>query len=410
MSRARNLADLLDASGDVVSGALDNVPPSNDASALTTGTLPVARVPYVGRRNLIINGAMQVAQRGTSATWSNGSAYRTLDRWSHDWSMNGSMTSEQVTDAPDGFDLSLKCTVATPSTDNMSSGSEYFTLRQAIEGYNSTPLAYGTSSAKTITLSFWVKASTAATYAAGFRSNLAGTTHGNFRTFSIDAANTWEYKTLTYNPSTSYDFSNRTTLSALELHIALSCSSNLSDPTGDGNWNAGNYIGMNSADGTIGNFAALSAGETFQITGVQLEVGSVATPFEHRSYGEELALCQRYFQQSSQAGGNPYANRYVPIFRYNSAGEWYGHQEFPVPMRSDPTMTTSTGSSGTWGMWWNGTGTASLTSGLPTCDGSRHGFHFYLTNNVSTVGYGGMTTHGDGSSSYRWEWFADAEL
>ena len=332
----------------LIGGLPNQVPTNGDLGTMAFMDYDVVAPQFLagGRRNLIINGAMQVAQRGTSATWSNGSAYRTLDRWSHDWSMNGSMTSEQVTDAPDGFDLSLKCTVATPSTDNMSSGSEYFTLRQAIEGYNSTPLAYGTSSAKTITLSFWVKASTAATYAAGFRSNLAGTTHGNFRTFSIDAANTWEYKTLTYNPSTSYDFSNRTTLTALELHIALSCSSNLSDPTGDGNWNAGNYIGMNSADGTIGNFAALSAGETFQITGVQLEVGRVATLFEHRSYGEELALCQRYFETSFDGGVSTTNTSAANTFVWGGSATatttsfvGIGSLRYGTPKRATPTIT-----------------------------------------------------------------------
>jgi len=300
-------------------------------------------VPYLGRRNLIINGAMQVAQRGTDVTWTSGSTFRTLDRWSHDWSLNGSMQSQQVTDAPDGFDFSLKCTVVTPSTDGMVGVTEYFTLRQGIEGYLTTPLAYGTSSAQKMTLSFWVKASTAATYAAGFRATLAGTTHGNFRTFTINTANTWEKKVLTFNPHTTLDFSNRTNAKGMGLHIALTCSDNIADTTDDGNWDTGNFIGMNSGDGTIGNFAALSAGETFQITGVQLEVGSVATPFEHRSYGEELALCQRYFCKSfndtttpANVSNNSVVSHLIP---YNGNDGWTNSIYFPVRMRAAPSIT-----------------------------------------------------------------------
>ena len=346
MSRARNLADLLDANGDVASGALDNVPPSNDASALTTGTLPVERVPYVGRRNLIINGGFQVWQRSTSGS---GNGYKSADRWYNNFYNSGTCTTSIRTDATgQNFTTYARVEQSSAGVEN-----DMQAIFQNIEG----TYAVG----KTITVSFTARASkTLATC----RVRQCFSTPQTF-TLTTD----WQRFTFT-GTAVAYGSNTR-----VNIDLGLN----------NDTWYA-------------------------DIAEVQLEVGSVATPFEHRSYGEELALCQRYFQQSSQAGGNPYANRYVPIFRYNSAGEWYGHQEFPVPMRSDPTMTTSTGSSGTWGMWWNGTGTASLTSGLPTCDGSRHGFHFYLTNNVSTVGYGGMTTHGDGSSSYRWEWFADAEL
>ena len=361
MSRARNLADLLDANGDVASGALDNVPSSNDASALTTGTLPVARVPYVGRRNLIINGAMQVWQRGTSFS----SSGYTADRWSWSGGGAGSISRQSFTVGSEIEDSPYYLRWA------ITGNSQNLELLQKIEDVR-------TAAGKTCTLSFWAKSSSNETLGwavyQNFGSGGSSLTAADGGTYT--ATTSWQKFTFTFDmPSIS-----------------------------------GKTIGTNHYVWVRIAQMQTTNTPTLDFAGVQLEVGSVATPFEHRSYGEELALCQRYFQQSSQAGGNPYANRYVPIFKYDSAGYWYGHQEFPVPMRTAPTMTTSLGASGTWGMWWEGTGTSSLTSGLPTCDGSRHGFHFYLNNNVSTVGYGGMTTHGDGSSSYRWEWFADAEL
>jgi len=369
MSKARNLADLLDANGDVASGALDNVPPSNDASALTTGTLPVERVPYVGRRNLIINGAMQVNQRGVTSTTSAGYC---VDRFYFNTSgATATFTHESAaygSEINGEFDKYLKIVT---TTGNNNCGFVY-----TVEDVKS--LKTGTA-----TLSFWAKGTNPGN--GSFSSRVSRRPDGNEfdrplndETWTVTSS--WQKFTFTFNVGSLSGASSETAASSIYIDF-------LQPPT----------------DTTTDAWE-------LNITGVQLEVGSVATPFEHRSYGEELALCQRYFQQSSQAGGNPYGSRYVPIFKYDSAGYWYGHQEFPVPMRTAPTMTTSLGASGTWGMWWEGTGTSSLTSGLPTCDGSRHGFHFYLNNNVSTVGYGGMTTHGDGSSSYRWEWFADAEL
>ncbi len=372
-----------------------------------TGTVVTTASTSLGRRNLIINGAMQVAQRGTGTSSSNPNEYVFYDRFrtTRTSTYNAAYTVGTSTDAPDGFANSflVTCTGSSLGSDQ-GMGIIYKAEVQDIEKFN----FYSVNSLPA-TLSFYVKANHTGTYNVNLTVSGTSVTKTFVSEFIINSANTWERKTISVPTGCGASGKNANSDVGLYLSINLSGSGNrfVTSVTTD-IWqtqdNRTTYLTTNCDEFTS------SVGNTIQITGVQLEVGSVATPFEHRSYGEELALCQRYFQQSSQAGGNPYANRYVPIFRYNSAGEWYGHQEFPVPMRSDPTMTTSTGSSGTWGMWWNGTGTASLTSGLPTCDGSRHGFHFYLTNNVSTVGYGGMTTHGDGSSSYRWEWFADAEL
>ena len=287
MSRARNLADLLDASGDVVSGALDNVPPSNDASALTTGTLPVARVPYVGRRNLIINGAMQVAQRGTSKTATSSGTYL-LDRFSCYSGNYGTYgyTVSQSSDAPSGFSNSLKYNFddadPTPSTEH--------SIYYSFEGQDLQHLKKGTASAENVTLSFWVKASLAGTYIAELMDSDNSNRHIN-KSYTISSANTWEYKTITFAGDTTGTLDNDNTAS---INIAFWLAAATGNTSGTLQTSWGELSQANRAVGQT-NLGA-TANNAFYITGVQLEVGSVATPFEHRSYGEELALCQRYYQ------------------------------------------------------------------------------------------------------------------
>jgi hypothetical protein len=307
----------------------------------------VAPILKGGRRNFIINGGFDVWQRGTTGSGPTG--YWSADRWKHNAYGNGTFSLTKKTDA-----------TGVPFTtygryEQEVAGTE--TGKQATNQYIEGNYLVG----KTATVSFYARASKVVPDAQVRM--IFSKTH----VFTV----TTEWQKFTFTD-----------------------------------------VVQNNSGNVRFNIDMLSEDDTwwFDLAQVQVEEGSVATPFEHRSYGEELQLCQRYFQQSSQAGGNPYNNGYVPIFKYNSGGDWYGAQEFPVTMRAAPTMTTSIGSSGTWGMWWSGTGTASLTSGLATCEGSSKGFYFYCNNNVSTVGYGGMTTHGDGSNGYRWEWFADAEL
>jgi hypothetical protein len=251
-----------------------------------------------GRRNLIINGAMQVAQRGTSST---SGGYCTVDRFS----INGvglddlSSTIEQSTDAPDGFANSLKITVNTPEV--LVNTTERYEIRYLPEGQDLQGLAYGTSSAKDVTISFWVKSSVTGTYSW----LLYGQDHPDRRTYStsytINSANTWEYKTMTVPGDTSGQIDNDNG-NGFTIAWVLSAGTGFTGGTSD-TWFP--YTSDNSvwaADHAV-DFAGTS-GATFQITGVQLEVGSVATPFEHRSYGEELALCQRYFHIIEAGSGD----------------------------------------------------------------------------------------------------------
>jgi hypothetical protein len=284
-----------------------------------------------GRRNLIINGAMQVAQRGTSSNVGRTTGYYTTDRWqfAFDNSLTElSCTMAQVSDAPDGFSNSLKITVDTPETSISGSGDEWFGLYHYIEGQNLQHLAYGTSSAKPITLSFWVKSSITGSYYASFYKNDTASSI-NTAEFTINSADTWEYKTITYSGLTSSGIDNNAG-EGLRLWIVLACGPDRANATTGWKTYAGD-LALNAFNGI-----ATTSNATFQITGVQLEVGSVATPFEHRSYGEELALCQRYFI------------KHINTSFYNAGVSSHTLRvALPVEMRANPTITRV-------GSFWSG--------------------------------------------------------
>tara|TARA_Y100000004_G_scaffold171547_1_gene207628 strand:+ start:272 stop:1282 length:1011 start_codon:yes stop_codon:yes gene_type:complete len=278
----------------------------------------------LSNRNLIINGAMQVAQKGTSATTSNDSSTSTVDRFIYDTRVNGvssgNFTIEQVTDAPTGFEYSFKITNDDNTTIGSSGGVE---LQQFIEGHNTAHLGWGASGAKGVTLSFWVKASYTGTQSIYFPSSDYGIAW--LDTFTINAANTWEYKTLYIEGPTSGTWYT-TTGRGMMVRIAL-CSNRTSGTLRD--W-------TNTNDGVSGqtNTFGTTISSTFQITGVQLEVGTEATPFEHRSYGQELALCQRYYWQFT-------ANNPLYAFQYHASFK-YAIRPHPVEMRATPAITSTT--------------------------------------------------------------------
>jgi len=241
----------------------------------------------VGRKNLIINGAMAFSQRnGTSVITLNsaGSVLYEFDRWSRQVQQNGKLTLQQVTDAPSGFSYSIKATTASAIT---ASGSDYYMISQRIEGFNSAYLAYGTSSARTTTLSFWVKSTLTGQWSGAIKNSASNRAY----TFSyyINSPSTWEYKTVTIPGDTSGTWIGST--NGIGLRLMYDLGTARSDLHGTLN----SWTATNSYASSTGVKLVQNASATWQITGVQLEVGKVATPFEHRSYGEELALCQRYF-------------------------------------------------------------------------------------------------------------------
>ena len=240
-----------------------------------------------GRRNIIINGAMQVAQRGTDLNDVSHVDY-CADRFQITKANTDQLVInyDQSTDTPDGFSNSFKLSVGT--VESAIDTNEYLMINQKIEAQNLQHLKYGTSSAETLTLSFHVKSSVTGTYAISVFQQDASKYYST--TYTVNSANTWEYKTVKINGNTS-DIINNDNGSGLRLSWTLSSGSNFTSGSNDA-WGA-------SSNWAVGHNASwiTTSSATFFLTGVQLEVGSQATPFEHRSFGEELALCQRYCVQ-----------------------------------------------------------------------------------------------------------------
>ena len=247
-----------------------------------------------GRRNMIINGDMRIAQRGTSTTGiaANSSGFHAVDRVKlfNAGGAGPTYTASQESDSPAGFAHSYK--IQTTSADTSLPAAHYTILRLGlIEGQDLQGLAWGTSYAKALTLSFWVKSNKT-----GDQTVLC-VTHDSMQqhikqTFTISHANTWEKKEITFAGNTATAMLDITTM-GLCIDIFVAAGSSYRGGTGSqGVWGA-----RTSADKAADTLdIASSTSDYFQITGLQLETGKVATPFEHRSYGEELALCQRYYQ------------------------------------------------------------------------------------------------------------------
>jgi hypothetical protein len=277
-----------------------------------------------GRRNLVINGDMRIDQRGTSFTPAVEFGY-TLDRWITFLSQTGSFNvTQETTSPPDGFTHYLRVT----STAATSSITGRNLLCQMVEGFNLAPTKWGFSDAKPCKISFWVRSSLPGKH--GFTINDTNQRPCFGKGYYINQANTWEYKEIFVPPATFGDFSLNTNGRGCWLFWDMGSASGYDVPV-EGIWNdtQNDY----SVSGTVDIIA--TNGATFDITGVQLEVGKNATEFEHRSYGEELALCQRYFHRMN-------TGRFVSGYkRHDAQCAWF--YQSPVPMRVTPTPTLNTG-------------------------------------------------------------------
>ena len=278
-----------------VDGIRSNSATSDAITLASDGTCTANITNNLSNRNLIINGDMRIAQRGTSST---SSGFQTVDRFAYDRNGTGAATQSQVADAPEGFKYSLKidCTTAETSP----AANVYNLISQKFEGQNLQHIKKGTSNAQPLTASFYVKGNAAATYTCELRDQ--DNTRFNSQTFNVTTS--WSRVTLTFAPDTTGAFDSDNNLS-LYLFFWLSAGSDFSGGTFSSNtWHTtnANRIG----DGQTNFFD--STDRTFFLTGVQLEVGSVATDFEHRSFAQELALCKRYFQfyDNLNQGGRSY--------------------------------------------------------------------------------------------------------
>jgi len=285
-----------------------------------------------GRRNVIINGAMQVAQRGTSFTITGG---YTLDRWRFDDSMDsGAATVTQSTTSPDGFSNSLKVDITT--ADTSLAGNDYSQVYQYIEAQNLQHLAYGTSAAKTITISFYVRSNKTGGYNVAFLQDDASSRLASFQ-YTINSADTWERKSFTIPGDASGQINNDTGI-GFSIFWGLSYGGNYTSGSLQSSFSG--YVGANFAPGQSVNLYDSTSNEWY-ITGVQLEIGPQATPFEHRSFGEELALCQRYYYVVADGRDSGSTKQLSTGMAYsNNQVETVIH--YPV-MRSNPSLVQGSG-------------------------------------------------------------------
>ena len=299
-------------------------------------------------KNLIINGAAQVFQRGgvnaTSIAISASGSVLGPDRFRFSTANldNLAGTFTQVSDSPDGFGNSLKLTITTADTSIASD--EYAYIAQLVEAQNVQHLAYGSSGAKQVTLSFYVKSSVTGTFAAGiYKPDNTAQIHN--LTYTINSANTWEYKTLTFAANTlSGGAIDDNTGIGFYVNWHLAAGSGFKGGGATSGWSS--YANSKWADGQATDAVITTTNATFQLTGCQLEVGDAATEFEHESYGQTLSKCQRYFHAFQQKGLTSQATNDANSFLAVSYGSnnFYGAVFFPTAMRIYPAIS----SGGSW--------------------------------------------------------------
>ena len=276
---------------------------------------------YTGFKNRIINGGMVISQRNGTSTVTPADGDYTLDRWQAKAGASSKYSVAQSTTAPTGFINSLLVTSLSAYTVG---SAEAFSIRQAIEGLNTYDLDWGTASAKTVTLSFWVRSSLTGTFG-GSIFNVAANYSYPF-TYTISSANTWTQINVTITGPTSGTWATNNT-AGVYVVFGLGVGSTLSGTAGS--WASATYISATGATSVVG-----TNGATFYLTGVQLEKGSTATSFDYRPYGTELQLCLRYFENSNGGGGTASSGDAFVVDTNNDFKSF----QFKVGKRANPTM------------------------------------------------------------------------
>jgi hypothetical protein len=354
-------------------------------------------VSNMSGRNRIINGEMRIDQRNAGASVSPGTSggiEYSVDRFGGARPGSGvAFTLQQIADAPAGFVNSLRATVPTGATP---SGTQLSFVAQPIEGLNVSDFGWGGANAQTITLSFWVKSSVTGSFP------LVLVNSGNSRaygaTYTISAANTWEQKTVVVPGDTSGTW---LTTNGVGIQVNWGLGGAGASRTVTTGWQTPSSPG--SSVGVIAGTVNLVAttGATWQVTGVQLEAGSVATPFERRPYGTELAMCQRYFEKSFMQDTAP-ANGASSTALLTETNTTRGYSSgsttldgflvpYKVTKRANPTLTLFGNSSGQWLTTGNANAGATITAG-------------------GDNGYAAYQTLTGAVSPMRGHWTASAEL
>ena len=290
-----------------------------------------------GNRNIIINGAMQLWQRGTSVNTIASGGYL-CDRWRVAYAgTDGNVDVDQDTSVPTGQGFSYSQKVSMDASESSLDAGDQVNVTQRIEAQNLQHLEFGTSSAKSLVVSFWVKSSVAATYSVEWVTP-DGTERMIGRTYTINSANTWEYKTLNIPGDPSATINNDNGI-GLDLRFWLDAGSSWTSGTFATDWE--NTTQANRVSATTGWL--ISSNPTWHITGIQLEIGDVSTPFEHEDFGTTLAKCQRYFYNF--ADGSVDSDAPISVGTYYSTTVIYSGVKLPVTMRAAPTLVTANGTS-----------------------------------------------------------------
>jgi len=343
----------------------------------------------MGFKNRLINSAMVIDQRNAGASVTPATGAYTLDRWAVEMSQASKFSVQQNAGSvtpPAGFKNYLGATSLSAYT---VAASEYFVIGQAIEGYNVADLAFGSADAATVTLSFWVRSSLTGTFGGTVLNS--GASRNYVFSYTINAANTWEQKTVTITGDTSGTW---LTTNGAGLFVRFSIGAGSSVTGTAGSWSGTTYRSVTGQTSVVG-----TNGATFYITGVQLEKGSTATSFDYRPYGTELVLCQRYFQKSyntTEAVGLATATGEVRWVAATAAGEAAPTIMLPVVLRASPTVTLYSGNNGASGFVYNystATNTA-MTS----------------FNTSGTRGWSGGTTSFTAGNIIGYQFTASAEL
>jgi hypothetical protein len=302
------------ADGWVVVSYTSGSPNLNAVSSLNNGQL-------AGLRNRIINGDMRIDQRSSGSAYTGSGSQYTLDRWKSSFT-GGSVANIQQNlsgiTAPVGFPKYLGLQTTSVVTLLATDG---YSMLQKIEGANVADLSFGTASASTVTLSFWVRSTLTGTFGGSLRNSVGDRSY--VFSYTITAANTWQYKTITIPGDTTGTW---LTDNGAGIFVFLSCGVGTAFQTAAGSWLAGNYVSVTGEQRVMA-----TVGATFAFTGVQLEKGNVATPFEQRPYGMELLLCQRYAESVAfMWQGNT-----------TSGGSYGGSFQFAADKRISPSFSTA---------------------------------------------------------------------
>ena len=358
MSRARDLADL----GDGI--AVADLP----SDVVTTAS------PSLGRRNLIINGAMQVAQRGTTST---SGGYRTVDRFQSEASGGTIEQSHQNLTSGTPFDLGFRKFYRLKNTGNSTATNSYRQMIYFIESQDVANSGWNyLSTSSAMTISFWARSSLAGTYYFSMLESNGGANSKHAHAFTL-AADTWTKVEYTFYGNSNLTFDNDNA-AGLQLYWRVDLGA---DYTG-GTAVLDSWTGASDITPDFTQDFSNTTNATFDITGVQLEVGSVATPFEHRSFGEELALCHRYFYSTFAQGVTPADNVSQGIVlvgaAYNAYNMTCAAYPYPVQMRTNPSLTTyaRNAGSGRFATYINNTWTAGVASASAT--GNTTSANFYV--------------------------------